>query len=651
MTGTIAKRYAGPVVAAVLMLLTGIAAADRVPDAESARDLATRFQLAPPVTLYAVPGYPVKNVRAVHPSLARISGWVSSFGASAALGDVDGTGLSKDLCLVDPRTDLVTLQPVPGTPGKDGEPRYETIVLDPHPLPYDPATMAPMGCMFAGLKEDGYLDVVVYFWGRTPIAFLQIPSTPGTKLRRESFKAVELVDTPERWFTNAATTADFDGSGHVSLLFANYFPDGADILNANGSGVNSMHNTMSRSFTGGRKHFLLWKSASSGPDPEVNLRHVVPLGDSEIGRGWTLAVGAADLEGNLLPDLYLANDFGPDRLLRNRSTPGHLAFELVEGEGGFFIPKSAVLGHDSFKGMGVDFADVDNNGLLDFFVSNIAAPYSLNESHMMWMNTGDKEAWDRGVAPFVQKSEPMGLSRSGWGWDAKFVDLDNSGRVQLLQATGFLKGDVNRWPELQSLATSNDQIMSHPEYWPSFRLGDDLSGHQPNPIFARVSSSRFVNIASELGLDAPYVTRGIAVADVDGFGALSFVYANQWEDSVYIHNECVDCGAFLGLHLLRQRDPAAPTIVTAGHPEGVRLPHAIGATVLATTPDGRRFATQVDGGNGHSGRRSPDIHIGFGNIPRETIIDLEIKWRTLAGEVRTTKLQVQPGWHTVLLGL
>jgi hypothetical protein len=132
---------------------------------------------------------------------------------------------------------------------------------------------------------------------------------------------------------------------------------------------------------------------------------------------------------------------------------------------------------------------------------------------------------------------------------------------------------------------------------------------------------------------------------------LSFVYANQWEDSVYIHNECVDCGAFLGLHLLRQRDPAAPTIVTAGHPEGVRLPHAIGATVLATTPDGRRFATQVDGGNGHSGRRSPDIHIGFGNIPRETIIDLEIKWRTLAGEVRTTKLQVQPGWHTVLLGL
>jgi hypothetical protein len=644
------KRWAGSMVAVTLVLITGIAALDSRPGRENPSDLAAKFRLAAPMVLPAVPGYPIKKVRAVQPSLQRISGWISSLGASAALGDVDGTGLANDLCLVDPRTDLVTLQPVPNTTGKNGEPRYDTIVLDPRPLPYDSQTMAPMGCMFADLKEDGYEDIVVYFWGRAPIGFLQIPSPTGQKLTRSSFKAVELLDTQERWFTNAATTADFDGSGHVDLLFANYFPDGADILNAHNTGASSMHDSLSRSFTGGKKHVLLWKSASSGPDPDVKFTHVIPFGDDQLGRGWTLAVGAADLEGNQLPDIYFANDFGPDRLLRNRSTPGRLSFVAVEGEPGFFIPKSAVLGRDSFKGMGVDFADVDNNGLLNFFVSNIAAPYSLNESHMMWMNTGDKQAWDCGIAPFVQRSESMGLSRSGWGWDAKFVDLNNSGRMQLIQATGFLKGAINRWPELQSLATSNDQIMSHPEYWPSFRPGDDLSGHQPNPIFARGAGQRFVNIASELGLDAPYVTRGIAVADVDGFGAMSFVYANQWEDSVYIHNECVDCGAFIGLHLLRQKDPGAPTRMLSGHPAGIRLPHAIGATVLATAPDGRRFAAEVDGGNGHSGRRSFDVHIGLGDIPRETTIDLEIRWRTLTGEVRSAKLQAQQGWHTVLLG-
>ena len=46
-----------------------------------------------------------KYVRNVQPSLARISAWISSVGAAVALGDLDGDGLSNDLCAVDPRTD------------------------------------------------------------------------------------------------------------------------------------------------------------------------------------------------------------------------------------------------------------------------------------------------------------------------------------------------------------------------------------------------------------------------------------------------------------------------------------------------------------------------------------------------------------------
>ena len=42
--------------------------------------------------------------------------------------------------------------------------------------------------------------------------------------------------------------------------------------------------------------------------------------------------GAADLDGDLLPEIYFANDFGPDRLLHNRSTPGQLGFALLEGQ-------------------------------------------------------------------------------------------------------------------------------------------------------------------------------------------------------------------------------------------------------------------------------------------------------------------------------
>ena len=60
-----------------------------------------------------------------------------------------------------------------------------------------------------------------------------------------------------------------------------------------------------------------------GDRPTVRFaRRVVGAVRSEALRGWTLAVGAADLDGDLLPELYFANDFGPDRLLHNRSTPG-----------------------------------------------------------------------------------------------------------------------------------------------------------------------------------------------------------------------------------------------------------------------------------------------------------------------------------------
>src|SRR5215475_7951508 len=68
---------------------------------------------------------PYKFVRQVHPSLERIAAWVSSLGAAATLVDLDGDGLANDLIYVDPRTDLVTITPVPGT----GE-RYQPFALN-----------------------------------------------------------------------------------------------------------------------------------------------------------------------------------------------------------------------------------------------------------------------------------------------------------------------------------------------------------------------------------------------------------------------------------------------------------------------------------------------------------------------------------------
>lgn len=635
------KKLLPPLIALIIVVALGIMAIEPHLSKDELHELASHYRFAPPVTLQAPPNVKLASVRRVHPSLERISGWISSVGASAALGDIDGDGAPNDLCDVDPRTDLVTVRPVPGTGN-----RYAAFTLDAGSLRYKADTMAPMGCLLGDINEDGWLDIVVYFWGRTPIAYLQLQNE--APLTKSSFKAVELVDSEERWFTNSATMADFDGDGHIDILFANYFPDGSDILNSKGIGTQTMGNTLSKSFNGGRKHFLLWEKPTEGKSLSVHFKHVVPFNDPVIDRGWTLAVAAGDLDGDGLPEIYLANDYGPDRLLHNKSKRGQLSFDVVEGRSGFFIPKSAVLGRDSFKGMGAEIGNIKGDELPDILVSNIAAPYSLQESHMAWVNTGEKDAFSHGVAPFVQRSEELGLSRSGWAWDIKLADLNNDGVPEVVQATGFMKGEYNCWANLQSYATSSDLLMSNPEFWPSFRPGCDLSGHQSNPIFSRNTDGRFYDVAGALGLSEPWVTRGVAIADVDGDGLLDIVYANQWEPSVFIHNECRDCGAFLGIRLLLGH---GTTLVTKhkGRPS-IRLPSAIGTKVTLLASDGRRRAAQVDGGNGHSGRRSPEIHFGLGHTSADALQKVLIEWRSLDGILRSATVMLSPGWHTLVLG-
>jgi len=404
---------------------------------------------------------------------------------------------------------------------------------------------------------------------------------------------------------------------------------------------------------GGYKRLFLWRSAQSGQSPSVQYLEQKNVFREEVARGWTLAIGVADLDGDMLPEIYFGHDFGPDRLLHNRSTPGHLQFVELEGKRTFTTPKSCVLGHDSFKGMGCDFGDINGDGVFDIYVSNIATKFGLTESHFLWQSTGQIDQMKTGRAPYFQNSEKLGLSRSGWGWDCRLADLDNDGVLEAIQAVGFIKGKINRWPELQALGTSNDRIIHNPRFWPTFKPGADLSGHDINPFFVRSTDGRYYDVASEVGFSEPMVSKGIALADVDGDGRLDFVFANQWEPSFYFHNESPQPGAFLGLHLLLPLADAQPASMTErlGHP-GPDTPGrpAFGATATVRLPDGHKLVAQIDGGSGHSGRRSPDIHLGLGTVAKGQRLPVELKWRDISGKLRVTTLLLEPGWHTVELG-
>lgn len=636
------RRHAARLVATILIFtLYGFVQLPALSHTEQA-ELATRFSFTS-TALPELKGYQQTFVRAVSPSLQRISAWISSVGASVALNDLDSDGLPNDLCYVDVRIDQVIVAPAPGT-GL----RYEPFALDPSPLRYD-ATMAPMGCLPGDLNEDGLMDILVYYWGRTPIAFLRLSSgTSGSSYARQ-----EIMQGEERWFTNAATRADLDGDGHIDLIIGNYFQDGAHILDPNYGGKESMQHSMSRAYNGGSKRLLLWSGATGGAGPSVQFKDASEALDDEVAHGWTLAAGAADLDGDMLPEIYFANDFGPDRLLHNRSTVGQLKFARLNGVKEFTTPNSKALGRDSFKGMGVDFGDMNSDGWLDIYVSNIAAEYALEESHFAWISTGEVSRMAEGVAPYVDGSEQLGLSRSGWGWESRLADFDNDGVLEALQATGFVKGSVSRWPELQEVATGNDELLSDPGSWPYVRPGDDLSGHQPNRFFVRAQNGTYHDVSRDLGIDQPHVTRGIATSDVDGDGRLDFAIANQWEPSYFFHNESIEPGAFLGLHLLLPVGPQgeAETRQRAGHP-GPDIPGtpAIGAAAVVHLPDGRRLVGQVDGGNGHSGKRSHDLQFGLGALGPNVTLKVDLSWRDTGGRVHHETFNLTPGWHTLLLG-
>ncbi|HEV7784984.1 MAG TPA: CRTAC1 family protein, partial [Thermoanaerobaculia bacterium] len=555
-------------------------------------------------------------------------------GAGVALNDIDGDGLPNDLCSVDTRIDQVLVQPAPGMGS-----RYPLFALDPAPLAYDARTMAPMGCLPGDFNEDGRMDLLVYYWGRSPVIFLR--RDDDRPLSLASFRPVDVAPGHEIWNTNALTSADVDGDGHLDLVVGNYFPDGMRVLDARATDGAHMHRSMSRSENGGKKHLLLWKSGTSGPEPTVEFVDVENAFDPQTTYSWTLSVGAADLDGDLLPEIYFGNDFGNDRLLHNLSTPGHPRFAVLEGRKTFTTPTSKVLGHDSFKGMGVDFADINGDGILDMYVSNIAQNYALEESHFVWVSTGDLKSMRRGVAPYTDQGETLGLSRSGWGWDARFADFDNDGVPEALQAVGFLRGERNRWPELHELAMGNDNNMLHPGAWPHFWPGDDLSGHLHDPFFVRARDGRYYDLAAEIGLDESQVSRGIAIADVDGDGRLDFAIANQWETSYFFRNASPRAGAFLEL---LPRLPAANAGTTG------RTRPAVGAEVAVILPDGRRLVAQVDGGSGHSGKRAPEVHFGLGALSPTTPLRVDVRWRDGQGRPRATTLRLTPGRHSFVLG-
>ena len=639
------KRARGlaPGIAAVLVLVSIFFVAQSQVSVAGATEVASQYKFKQ-MPIAMPPGYNkqhMNTIRQVNPAYQHIAAWISSVGASIAINDLTGHGRADAMCIVDTRTNDVVVTYTPTAPAAD---RFTPFVLNPSPLPVD-NTMAPTGCTPGDFNGDGRMDLLVTYWGRTPILFLA--KSTATTLSPAAYQPQELVQSNSvdgkyhgpRWNTDADYVGDLDGTGHPSIIIGNYFPD-SDVLDPNGLNNVQMNQSLSSAGNGGGDHVLRWYGATSGAKPSASYvedETAIPYDDST---GWTLAISGADLTGDGLPELYIGNDFGHGHLLYNESTPGNIKFSEAKGVRTPTSPKSFVLGNGSFKGMGVDFTDLNHNGKFDFVVSDITTEWGLEESNLVFINNSTSEQdmksqLSQGVAPFTQEAEQYGLAWTGWSWDVKAADFRNDGNQEVLQADGFVKGTINRWNWLQELATTNDDLLSNPAMWPNLQPGDDLAGDQVMAFYAKNSSGKYVNITGQLGLAVPTPTRGIATADTTGDGAMDFAVARQWGAPAFYANQTADRGNFIDFNLYH---PAAN-----GGPLGSP---AYGATVQITTPAGKQIA-ELDGGGGHGGYRSFQVHFGLGQYTGP--VTAQVRWRDASGQLHTQSGQFAPGTHTLVL--
>jgi hypothetical protein len=173
--------------------------------------------------------------------------------------------------------------------------------------------------------------------------------------------------------------------------------------------------------------------------------------------------------------------------------------------------------------------------------------------------------------------------------------------------------------------------------------GDDIAGGQHLAFHVRGPDGRFEDVSRELGLAIPIPTRGIATGDADGDGRLDFAVARQWDEPVFYHNDSAVQGDFLGLRLTHPPAGTAP-----GAPAAAPGSPVVGAQVTVTTPDGRTLLGRVDGGSGHSGKRSFEVLVGLG--PVDGPVRARIAWRDRAGAPHEQELSLVPGWHALQLG-
>jgi hypothetical protein len=362
------------------------------------------------------------------------------------------------------------------------------------------------GATFADVNNDGWLDLHVCRW-RAP-NLLYINQGNGTFKEEAAARGLALVDA-----SGMAAFADYDCDGWLDVYVLTSLLDA--VAHPNGQRDRLYRNQ-------GNGHFVE-VAAAAGIAGEA-MGHSVTWWDPDHD-GW--------------PDLYVANDYGaPDHFYRNNR------------DGTFTDGRDAALPHTPYYAMGADAADVNNDGLMDLLVADMAASSPTKDLRGMASSRARTQTipddpaatpqvmrnalyLNTGTGVFQEAAHLAGLAATDWTWSVRWEDLDNDGRVDLHVTNGMIREFNNTDLMDRIMALENQGGVRQ------FMKGLPVMA-ETNFAFRNAGDLRFEETGRPWGLDQRGVSFGTAFADFDGDGDLDAVFANYEAGVTVLRNDSAD---------------------------------------------------------------------------------------------------------------
>lgn len=388
------------------------------------------------------------------------------------------------------------------------------------------------GTTMVDINNDGYLDIYCSVAGKSGNKKNQLFLNNKDNTFTEAAEKYGIADEGN---SIQATFFDYDNDGDLDMYLANYpigHPSTPNMIYKN-----RMDNP---------------KTIESDKLYRNDGETFTDVSEEAGVKNYSFSIGiaAADINNDGWLDIYVSNDYSiPD-------------FMYINNQDGTFkeVIKEAT-NQTAFYGMGVDIADINNDGFLDIFQADMDADsnrrqkanmasmnprlfyetvlYGFHYQYMhncMQLNSGFME---NGVPKFSNISRLTGTSSTDWSWAPLFADFDNDSHKDLFVSNGTRK-EINNKDFFKNIGKEEYEKLSLLEK--SQRIPSEKID---NFMFKNLGGLEFKKTNQDWGIEHKGFSNGAVYADLDNDGDLEIIINNIDEEAVIFQNNASNTNNYL----------------------------------------------------------------------------------------------------------